>query len=67
MTGLALWAMVALSAIGLELVARFTGNLPRLGDLVGRMGERRVGRLGLWAIWAYLGWHLFGRYTIHSI
>lgn len=51
----------------LELLARRAGaRLPTLGQLCGyvlrfRAGRVPVGRIAGYAVWCWLGWHLFAR------
>ena len=35
-----------------------------LSDLGSRLGGRRPGRIVLVALWAFVGWHVFARYTL---
>jgi sirohydrochlorin ferrochelatase len=35
-----------------------------LSELVSRLGGRRPGRIVLVALWAFVGWHVFARYTL---
>jgi hypothetical protein len=58
---------LALLAAGLmwelycNLVDRRWVSLTRVGVVIGRS---RAGRLLLVAAWAFVGWHLFARYTL---
>jgi hypothetical protein len=36
----------------------------RLGDLAAALGRTRSGRFLLVAGWAFVGWHVFARYTV---
>jgi hypothetical protein len=66
---LAIGAYVAggLMLAALELLARRDGSrLPTLADLCGyvmrwRAGPVPVGRIAVYAVWWWLGWHLFAR------
>ncbi|GAA5181802.1 hypothetical protein GCM10023322_17310 [Rugosimonospora acidiphila] len=65
----AIGAFVAgwLALAALELLARREGSrLPTVGQLCGyvmryRAGIVPVGRIGVYAVWCWLGWHLFAR------
>jgi hypothetical protein len=35
-----------------------------LGEIGARVGSRLPGRIVLVAAWAFVGWHLFARYTV---
>jgi hypothetical protein len=35
-----------------------------LSELGARMGRGLPGRIALLALWAFIGWHVFARYTI---
>lgn len=67
MIGALAWGLVALGAIGLEVVALVRGRVGRFSLLVARARSSWGGRLGLWLIWAFVGWHVFARYTIHGL
>jgi hypothetical protein len=58
------WLALAVAGLTVELVARRGGHFMTLGEVGSRIASHRVGRLGLVAVWAFVGWHLFARYTI---
>jgi Family of unknown function (DUF6186) len=61
------FALVAVAAIVLELVARREGSrVPRLGDIAAmvmryEMGGLPVGRLAVLGFWMWCGWHFLAR------
>ena len=59
------WLALALAAIAWEISCRRAG--PRWTSLTA-MGSalwgRLPGRLALIALWAFVGWHVFARYTL---
>ncbi len=67
MIGVGLWAAIASCAVLLELLARRTGRWSTLGELGRRLASPRLGALCLLVFWAFAGWHLFSRYTIHPV
>ena len=58
---LAGYVVIALLAIGLEVVARKSRRLPTLGDVLAQGLRRWPYRVLLQAGWLWLGWHLFVR------
>lgn len=64
MIGTAAWTFLALLGVVLELAARRGARLSRLGSLGSKLAGRRIGRLALYLLWAFVGWHLFARYTV---
>jgi Family of unknown function (DUF6186) len=60
-------AWLALAGVGLawELVCRRTrGRWASLGTIGSALGSRLPGRMALLALWGFVGWHLFARYTL---
>lgn len=58
---LAIYGVIALAAIGLELVGlSHPDRLASLGRTLGRAMRSRTGRLGIITGWAWLGLHFFG-------
>jgi hypothetical protein len=55
------YAVIALLAIGLEVVARKSGRFATLGDVLAHGLRRWPCRTLLQAGWLWLGWHLFVR------
>ncbi|MGO9558561.1 MAG: DUF6186 family protein [Acidimicrobiales bacterium] len=58
------WLAIAVMAVIVEVVARRGGSYARIGELGRLVTSRRLGRLVLVACWAFIGWHLFARYTV---
>ena len=58
------WLTIAIALVSLELTTRRTASLPGLRSAYERVTSRRAGRLALLACWAFVGWHLFARYTV---
>jgi hypothetical protein len=58
------WLSIAVAAVIIELVVRRSDRFASLGDLGRRIGSQRLGRLALVACWAFVGWHVFARYTV---
>jgi Family of unknown function (DUF6186) len=61
----ALWIALLATGAGLEVYrivrrARYAS----LRTLVASLGTGRVGRLLPVVVWAWVGWHLFARYTL---
>jgi hypothetical protein len=61
--GTILWIALALGALVIELRAR-RGRGATVGALASWVSRTRFGRLVLIAVWAFVGLHLFARYTI---
>ena len=60
-----LWMVLAAAAILWEVVChRSDGRWTSLTDLGARLGGRLPGRIVLIGIWAFVGWHVFARYTL---
>lgn len=56
------FALAGLIAVGLEVLARRKrAPVPRLGEVVGALLAHRGARILAYALWAWLGWHLFAR------
>jgi Family of unknown function (DUF6186) len=58
---IALLVAIAGVALGLEVVARRTAWVPTLGAVLGAVARRPGGRVALFAVWAWTGWHFFAR------
>jgi hypothetical protein len=58
---IALWVAIVVVAGGLEVAARRGQRLPTLGAIGTAVTRRRTGRLLLFAVWAWSGWHFFVR------
>jgi hypothetical protein len=58
------WLAIAVMVVIVEVVARKNGRFSRIGDLGRLVASRPLGRLALVAVWAFVGWHLFARYTV---
>lgn len=63
----ACWAALFLVALCLELAARSARRFSTLGAVAAGLASRRLGLLLLFALWAFTGWHLFARYTLHRL
>jgi hypothetical protein len=59
------WLLLIVACLGVELFARFrntnTTTLARAGSL---LAARIYGRVLLLLLWAFVGLHLFARYTL---
>jgi hypothetical protein len=65
MIGTLLWVAIGVLGVAWGLAARFgLTSWPGLGRVFGRIGARRTGRVVLLLVWAFLGVHVFARYTI---
>ncbi|MGO8869831.1 MAG: DUF6186 family protein [Acidimicrobiales bacterium] len=59
------WLILAAVVVAWELGCRRShGRWTSLADLGARLGSHRSGRLVLVALWAFVGWHVFARYTL---
>jgi hypothetical protein len=54
-------ALIAAAVVGLDLLGRHSARLATLGALAGALCRRRAGRIALFAVWAWTGWHFFAR------
>jgi Family of unknown function (DUF6186) len=61
------WLALAAAGLTLELASRRKARITSLAVIGSAIASRRLGRLGLVAAWALVGWHLFARYTIHPL
>jgi TRAP-type C4-dicarboxylate transport system permease small subunit len=61
-----LWIMLAAAILWEVVCRRSGGRWTSLADLGARLGGRLPGVLVLIAIWAFVGWHVFARYTLPS-
>ena len=56
--------LLAMGAIW-EVVCHLSGGrLSSLTDIGARLWTRPPGRIVLIAVWAFVGWHVFARYTL---
>ncbi|HEY2043296.1 MAG TPA: DUF6186 family protein [Jatrophihabitans sp.] len=59
------WVVLLAAAVTWELYCGFVDrrwvSLTRIAAVV---AQKPVGRLFLFAAWAFVGWHLFARYTL---
>ena len=55
------YAVIAVSAVGLEVAARRSGQVTTFGDLLSAGLRRWPVRLVVLGVWLWLGWHLFVR------
>ncbi|MHB8449034.1 MAG: DUF6186 family protein [Mycobacteriales bacterium] len=58
------WFLLLGAALALEVYARASGRVATLSGWVGGLLERRGARWLAFLGWAWLGWHLFARYTL---
>jgi hypothetical protein len=58
------WLGIALAVAAIEVTSRRSGRLVGLRELGSRIASRRIGRLVVVACWAFIGWHVFARYTV---
>jgi hypothetical protein len=54
-------ALIAATVVALDLLGRRTARIPTLGAIAGALCRRHPGRIALFAVWAWTGWHLFAR------
>lgn len=60
-----LWVALLAAAVAWEIVCRCSGGRwTSLGELAGAMAARRAGLVILLVLWAFVGWHVFARYTL---
>jgi hypothetical protein len=60
-----LWFVLFGASVATETLARLVpARFATLADLASRAASRRLGRLLLILFWAFVGVHLFARYTI---
>ncbi len=65
MIGTVAWLALAAAAVALELASRSgRGWWPSLAVIGAGLWSRPVGRGALIAMWAFVGWHVFARYTV---
>jgi len=60
-------AWLGLMAVGVVWEVHCRRSGPRwtsLSELCSRLGSRRGGRIVLLALWAFVGWHVFARYSL---
>lgn len=59
------WTALLGAAVTWESWCRFANRgWLRLSDLCTALARHRAGQLLLIAMWAFVGWHLFARYTL---
>lgn len=61
MIATALWLALVAGALALEIAAHRTGAVAPLSRVAARLGATRTGRVVFWAVWAFVGFHLFAR------
>jgi hypothetical protein len=66
--GTILWVAIVVVGVAWGVAARYghTG-WPGLGRVFNRIGARRTGRVVILLAWAFLGVHVFARYTIPHV
>jgi hypothetical protein len=61
----ATWIALLVACVALELAAHRPGSrIATLRQLGAKLAARVPGRALLWAVWVFIGVHLFTRYTI---
>jgi hypothetical protein len=56
------FVVIGLAALGVEAAARRPGSrIPTFSDIVGFVMRERWGRLGVVALWWWVGWHFLSR------
>lgn len=55
------WLTLAVVFVGLEVVARVTAAVPRLGELFALFARSAAMRAFVLCGWVWLGWHFFAR------
>ncbi len=59
------WLVLGVAGMAWEGYCRRPGSpWTGLGELMGRAWRHRVGRIVLLGAWAFIGWHVFARYTL---
>jgi hypothetical protein len=59
------WALVAVAILGVEVRSRRPqSDIVGVGDVVGFLRRRPVGRFALFVLWCFIGVHLFSRYGV---
>jgi hypothetical protein len=64
MFGTIAWLVLLGAMAALEGFGRSTGRLLTPSALVARLSRRLPGRIVVFVFWAFVGWHLFARYTV---
>jgi len=61
----ALWLGLMVATVGWGVWShRSRGRWTSLAEIGARLGGSLPGRIVLLALWAFVGWHVFARYTI---
>lgn len=56
------YVVIVLAMVALQAWSSFRGSgIPSLGQMVARIMRTRSGRVGLLAVWAWVGLHFFAR------
>jgi hypothetical protein len=56
------YVLIVLAMVALEVSSSFRGSgIPSFGQMVARIMRTRSGRVGLLAVWAWVGLHFFAR------
>jgi hypothetical protein len=58
------WIVLLVASALLELVARLHPRVSTIERAGARLATRVAGRVALWAVWIFVGLHLFARYTL---
>ncbi|MHB1987661.1 MAG: DUF6186 family protein [Acidimicrobiales bacterium] len=58
------WALIGVLVLVAEARARTKDRWCSLAVLGAKIASYRFGRICLVASWAFVGWHLFARYTV---
>lgn len=62
-----LWLLLAVASAAFEIGARRSHRWLSLAELGSRISSHWIGRFVLLLCWAFVGWHLFSRYSRHPL
>jgi len=63
--GTVLWCAITVSGLAWELTCRISdGRWPGLREVGSALASSLPGRVALFALWVFVGVHLFARYTV---
>lgn len=58
------WLAILVAALAWEAVGHSTSGWVTLTTMAARLWRNPLGRIAFVAIWAFVGWHVFARYTV---